>query len=216
MAISVLSWIGHQDERHAFSGRSARYATNVIRARIAKMHNACLRNCQRCASMYEASLHLFVLRGAQSRFFVYARARELYLRRLDDESSHVRFDKDLRARYRNAICETLVRRAYAGHFRGEREFVEHWRLATPRVAPRRRERQQCAILSERSRNYALLLFRVRRVSHLVARFFLLSPHRRAHFSPNGIPTGESPRNVHRFASARCARIPVDLIRMPRL
>jgi hypothetical protein len=57
---------------------------------------------------------------------------------------------------------------------------------------------------------------VRRVSHLVARFFLLSPHRRAHFSPNGIPTGESPRNVHRFASARCARIPVDLIRMPRL
>jgi len=58
--------------------------------------------------------------------------------------------------------------------------------------------------------------RAQRASHLVARFFLLSPHRRARFSPNGIPIGESSRNVHRFASARCARIAVDLIRMLRL
>jgi len=135
---------------------------NVIRARIAKMHNACLRNCQRCASMYEAaSLHLFVLRGAQSRFFVYACARELYLRRLDDESSHVRFDKDLRARYRNAICETLVRRTLS-----RRKRV--CRALAPRDASRRaqasREITMRDIITEQKLRAAL--FRVRKERHV--------------------------------------------------
>lgn len=78
-AISVLSGLVTTPSRFQWEERVVYERCTV--ARRAKMHNACLRNCQRCSGRPRAaSLHLFALRGTQSRFFVwFARARIILL-----------------------------------------------------------------------------------------------------------------------------------------
>lgn len=73
--ISVPSWIGHRTTSR-FQWEERVVHECALRSCIAKMHNACLRNCQRYEHPRAASLHLFALRRTQSRFLcVHARAR---------------------------------------------------------------------------------------------------------------------------------------------
>jgi len=92
--------------------------------------------------------------------FLCVRAR-VNLPWLDDESSHVRFDRDLRD------TETRSAKCSPDTFAKE-ESSQSWRLATPRVAPERREddNARCYRGAEITR---CSFPRAQRVSHFVTR-----------------------------------------------
>lgn len=113
-----------------FSVGGARVVLRMLRPRIAKMHNACLRNCQRYVSIHEAVLlHLFVFstRHAITFLCVYARMNCIsggwMMNRATSDSIRISVRTGM-------ICKTLTRLYFCETTSfGKSEFVNWWREA---------------------------------------------------------------------------------------